>query len=76
MPGAPGPGGDGTGAWQPGGAATAQAAGSVGGKGQFVGLPERDRATIRQAQSEKYPQHYATDVEQYLRNLSDEGNAR
>ena len=41
-------------------------------KGQFLGLPKRDRATIQQAQSEKYPQQYAAKVEQYLQNLADE----
>jgi hypothetical protein len=75
-PGAPSTGGNGEGAWAPGGALTAQAGGTVSGKGQFVGLPERDRATIRQAQSEKYPQQYAAEVEQYLRNLSDESTPR
>jgi hypothetical protein len=43
-------------------------------RAQFLGLPTRDRATIRQAQAEKYPQEYAVDVEQYLRNLSDESS--
>lgn len=40
-------------------------------KAQFVRLPERDRAAIQQSQSEKYPQQYATKVEQYLRNLAE-----
>ncbi len=44
------------------------------GKGEFLALPERDRATIQQSQSEKYPPSYATKVEQYLRNLSDESS--
>ena len=43
-----------------------------GGKAQYLALPARDRATIQQSQSEKYPQQYATKIEQYLRNLSDE----
>jgi hypothetical protein len=71
-----GPGGDGKGAWAPGGDMQAQVGGTVAGRGQFVGLPERERATIRQAQSEKYPQQYATDVEQYLRNLSEESSLK
>ena len=45
-------------------------------KGQFLGLPARDRAAIEQAQSEKYPQQYATKVEQYLQNLADESSRR
>jgi hypothetical protein len=57
-----------------GGAAEGVAGNAAASKGQFLALPERDRATIRQAQSEKYPQQYATDVEQYLRNLSDESS--
>lgn len=43
-------------------------------KSQFLGLPARERATIQQAQSEKYPQQYATKVEQYYQNLADESN--
>src|SRR6266436_6275015 len=43
------------------------------GTGQFTGLPKRDRAAIQQSQSEKYPQEYGPLVEQYLRNLSDQG---
>ena len=43
-------------------------------KSQFLGLPARERATIQQAQSEKYPQQYATKVEQYYQNLSDESS--
>ncbi len=39
----------------------------------FVSLPARDRAAILQSQAEKYPQEYAPQVEQYLRNLSDQG---
>ena len=73
-PGPPGPSsGDGPGSQGDGG--NAQAGGSKSGnKGQFLGLPARDRAAIQQAQSEKYPQQYATKVEQYLQNLADESS--
>jgi len=73
-PGMPGPSsGDGKGSQGDGG--NAQAGGrKTGGKGQFLGLPARDRAAIQQAQSEKYPQQYATKVEQYLKNLADESS--
>ena len=73
-PGMPGPSsGDGKGSQGDGG--NAQAGGhKTAGKGQFLGLPARDRAAIQQAQSEKYPQQYATKVEQYLQNLADESS--
>ena len=73
-PGAPGPStGDGPGSQGDGG--NVQAGGQkTAGKGQFLGLPARDRTAIQQAQSEKYPQQYATKVEQYLQNLSDESS--
>ena len=45
-------------------------------KARFLNLPARERATIQQAQSEKYPQQYAGKIEQYLQNLSDESNQR
>jgi hypothetical protein len=38
----------------------------------FIGLPERDRAVIQQAQQEKYPAEFAPLVEQYLLNLATE----
>ena len=43
------------------------------GTGTFIGLPKRDRAAIQQSQAEKYPQEYGPLVEQYLKNLSDQG---
>jgi len=73
-PGAPAPSsGDGPGSQGDGENAKAGAQKSAG-KGQFLGLPARDRAAIQQAQSEKYPQQYATKVEQYLQNLADESS--
>jgi hypothetical protein len=48
----------------------------TGGDGQFTGLPARDRAAIQQSQGEKYPQEYGPLVEQYLKNLSDQGAAK
>ena len=73
-PGSPGPStGDGPGSQGDGG--DAKAGGSkTANKGKFLGLPARDRATIQQSQSEKYPQQYATKVEQYLQNLADESS--
>jgi len=59
---------------QGGGDAQAAASGPAAGKAGFLALPERDRATIQQSQSEKYPQEYATRIEQYLRNLADESS--
>jgi len=41
-------------------------------KGKFVGLPARDREAIQQSRAEKYPEEFATMVEQYMKNLSDE----
>jgi hypothetical protein len=45
-------------------------------KSTFAGLPPRERAVIEQAQSEKYPQEYGTQVEQYLLNLARESSAK
>jgi len=50
-----------------GGLAAIKAAG-----GQFIGLPPRDRAAIRQSQSEKYPQEFGPLIEQYMKNLADQ----
>jgi hypothetical protein len=44
----------------------------VNGKTTFMALPARERAVIEQAQGEKYPEEYATQVEQYLLNLARE----
>jgi len=38
----------------------------------LIGLPARDRAAITQSQNDKYPQEYGSQIEQYLKNLSDE----
>ena len=73
-PGVPSPSsGDGPGSQGDGGNAQAGSR-KTDNKGQFLGLPARDRAAIQQAQSEKYPQQYATKVEQYLQNLADESS--
>jgi len=70
------PGGEGSSDFGSKGGADAQAAAGnlAARKSKFLALPERDRATIQQSQSEKYPQQYATKVEQYLRNLADESS--
>ena len=39
-------------------------------------LAARDRAAIQQSQGEKYPQEYGPLVEQYLKNLSDQGSGK
>jgi hypothetical protein len=41
-------------------------------RGQYLGLPQRDRQAIRQSRQEKYPAEYAPMIEQYLKNLSDQ----
>ncbi len=46
------------------------------GSSRFIGLPKRDRDAIVESQSEKYPQDYASFIEQYMKNLSDEATAR
>lgn len=46
--------------------------GSAAGSGQFIGLPPRERAALLQSQGERYPQEFAPQIEQYLRNLSDQ----
>ncbi|HEX4084083.1 MAG TPA: hypothetical protein VHY22_04170 [Chthoniobacteraceae bacterium] len=48
---------------------------TVHGGSQFIALPERDRAALQQSQSEKYPQEYGAEVEEYMRSLaSDSGD--
>jgi hypothetical protein len=39
-------------------------------KTAFTSLPPRERAVIEQAQSEKYPEEYRAQIEQYLLNLA------
>lgn len=46
----------------------------VRGSSRFIGLPAREREAILQSQSEKYPQDYASYIEQYMKNLSDEAS--
>ena len=45
-------------------------------KAAFAALPPRERAVIEQAQSEKYPEEYGAQVEQYLLNLARESAAK
>jgi hypothetical protein len=54
------------------GGAQGGARAKVDGKGQFVGLPARDRAAIKQSQTEKYPEEYGGLIEQYMKNLADQ----
>jgi hypothetical protein len=44
----------------------------VAGTSQYLNLPARDRDAIRQSAQDRVPQDYNGQVEQYLRNLSDE----
>jgi len=59
--------------WSGAGGANGARSGTAG-SGTFIGLPKRDRAAIQQSQAEKYPQEYGPLVEQYLKNLSDQGD--
>jgi hypothetical protein len=59
--------------WSGAGGANGARSGTAG-TGTFIGLPKRDRAAIQQSQAEKYPQEYGPLVEQYLKNLSDQGD--
>ncbi|MCC6231237.1 MAG: hypothetical protein IT580_01250 [Verrucomicrobiales bacterium] len=45
---------------------------AAAGGGKFIGLPARERAALLQSQGERYPQEYAPQIEQYLKNLSDQ----
>jgi hypothetical protein len=74
--GQPSPQGTGNqGNWSGTGGADGQRAGAGGGT-TFTRLPNRDRAALQQSQAEKYPQEYGPLVEQYLRNLSDQGGEK
>ena len=73
--GQPPPEGNGDGNWAGSGGANGERRGASG-TGTFTKLPGRDRAAILQSQAEKYPQEYGPLVEQYLRNLSDQGSQK
>ena len=45
-------------------------------KASFAALPPRERAVIEQSQSEKYPEEFGAQVEQYLLNLANESGAK
>ena len=45
-------------------------------KASFAALPPRERAVIEQSQSEKYPEEFGAQVEQYLLNLANESAAK
>jgi hypothetical protein len=47
----------------------------VAGTSDYLNLPARDRDAIRQSAQDRVPQEYDSQVEQYLRNLSDEQQA-
>ncbi|MBJ06141.1 MAG: hypothetical protein CMO40_03340, partial [Verrucomicrobiaceae bacterium] len=41
------------------------------GVSKHIGLPKRDRGTLRQSQGESYSPEYGRMIEQYLKNLAD-----
>jgi hypothetical protein len=62
--------------WQDNPAAVQTGAQGAQGPGQFVGLPDRDRAAIQQSQSEKYPPEYGPMIEQYMRSLANDSGEK
>ncbi|HCQ33894.1 MAG TPA: hypothetical protein DIV54_10370, partial [Verrucomicrobiales bacterium] len=41
------------------------------GGSKHIGLPERERGTLRQSQGERYSPEHGRMIEQYLKNLAD-----
>ena len=79
QPGQPGqPGTDAAQTYTPAGNEVAQVSTRTVGntKVTFTALPARERAVIEQAQSEKYPEEYGAQVEQYLLNLARESSVK
>ena len=65
--------------YEPGGAGEGVQVGArktAAKKASFAALPPRERAVIEQSQSEKYPEEYGAQVEQYLLNLANESSAK
>jgi hypothetical protein len=56
--------------------ATGQAGARIEQKGSssYLGLPARDRNAIINSGRERFPEEYGGQIEQYLKNLSDQGN--
>ncbi len=48
---------------------------NISGAGKFIPLAARDRETIQQSQTENRPMEYASDIDQYMKNLSDEASS-
>lgn len=46
------------------------------GAGQFLALPQPDRAAVQQSQSEKYPQEYGSMIEEYMRSLASDSGGK
>jgi hypothetical protein len=44
------------------------------GTSRFIGLPDRERGTIKQSAGESFPAEYGSMIEQYLKNLSDKAS--
>ncbi|MFT4546802.1 MAG: hypothetical protein ACI9UA_002199 [Pseudoalteromonas tetraodonis] len=47
----------------------------ISGTSKFIGLPARERGTIRQGTTDSYPAEYSSMIEQYLKNLSDQSGS-
>jgi hypothetical protein len=62
--------------WNDQAGAAKAAAQDAQGTGQFLGLPDRDRAALQQSQSEKYPQEYGSMVEEYMRSLASDSGGK
>ena len=59
-----------TGNWAGAGGANGPRRTRTGGSG-FIGLPGRERESLRQSRSEKYPQQFKREIEEYFRKLSE-----
>jgi hypothetical protein len=46
-----------------------------GSEGKFIALQQRDRAAMDQAKEEKRPEQYASQIDQYLKNLADQSSS-
>ncbi|MFM1559650.1 MAG: hypothetical protein ACKJSK_10085, partial [Roseibacillus sp.] len=46
------------------------------GASKHIGLPKRERGTLRQSQGETYSPEYGRMIEQYLKNLSDSASEK
>lgn len=49
--------------------------GSPAGSGKFITVTSRDRIALEQSQTEKRPQEYAPQIDQYMKNLADQSTS-